>query len=138
MKRLPILLLSLSCLALAGWAPADVAPIPALEATEAPDWIVKKSDHICGLSNAKMLSNPAKVDYAQLLQATPEIKKLKDEQIDPKSPEGAQLRAKAATRVATVCETVRVEKGHCSVWKAVKHKDGRAISDITTAVKGKL
>jgi hypothetical protein len=101
-------------------------------------WIVDRTDNICGLDDAKMLSKPAKVDYDALLRATPEMKKIKDDKIDPNSPQGIQLRQSAVTRVQTAAEKVRVANGHCSVWKAIRHTDGRTVSDVTEAVKAQL
>ena len=101
-------------------------------------WICDRADNICGLDDAKQLSSPAKVDYDALLKATPEYKKIKDEKIDVNSAEGIQLRQKAAERVRDACEKVRVAKGYCSVWKTIKHADGRSIPDVTDAVKDQL
>lgn len=105
-----------------------------LEAT----WIADRTENICGLDDPKMLSNPAKVDYDTLLKATAEWKKMKDEKIDPNSAEGIQLRQKASERVRDACEKSRSSKGYCSVWKTIRHADGRSIPDITDAVKEQL
>lgn len=105
-----------------------------LEAT----WIADRTENICGLDDPKMLSNPAKVDYDTLLKATAEWKKIKDEKIDPNSAEGIQLRQKASERVRDACEKSRSSKGYCSVWKTIRHADGRSIPDITDAVKEQL
>jgi hypothetical protein len=104
----------------------------------AAGWVVDRADNICGLDDAKMLSKPAKVDYDALLKATPEIKKIKDDKIDPNSPQGIQLRQAASTRVQTAAEKVRASEGYCSVWKTIRHSDGRAVADITEAVKAQL
>lgn len=101
-------------------------------------WIADRTENICGLDDPKMLSNPAKVDYDTLLKATAEWKKMKDEKIDPNSAEGIQLRQKAAERVRDACEKSRSAKGYCSVWKSIRHADGRSIPDITDAVKEAL
>ncbi len=101
-------------------------------------WIVDRSDNICGLDDPKMLSKPAKIDYDSVLKATPEMKKIKDDKIDPNSPEGIQLRQAAATRVQKAAEKVRGSSGYCSVWKSIRHQDGRAIPDVTDAVKAQL
>jgi len=101
-------------------------------------WIVDRSDNICGLDDPKMLSKPAKVDYDALLRATPEMKKIKDDKIDPNSPQGIQLRQAAASRVQKAADKVRAADGYCSVWKTIKHHDGRAIPDVTDAVKAQL
>jgi hypothetical protein len=82
------------------------------------DWIAKSTDNVCGLKEASQVSNPAVVDWQSLLEATPEVRKLRSEKIAEDSPEGIQ--------------------GHCSVWKAIRHKDGRAVTDLTDLVKAQL
>jgi hypothetical protein len=101
-------------------------------------WIVDRADNICGLDDPKMLSKPARVDYDGLLKATAEMKKIKDDKIDPNSPQGIQLRQAAATRVQKAADKVRAADGYCSVWKTIRHQDGRSIPDITDAVKAQL
>jgi hypothetical protein len=101
-------------------------------------WVVDRADNICGLDDAKMLSKPAKVDYDSLLKATSEMKKLRDDKIDANSPEGIRLRQAAVDRVRTACDKVRVADGYCSVWKQIRHQDGRTIPDITDSVKAQL
>jgi len=99
-------------------------------------WVVKRGDNLCGLRDPKQLSNPAKVNYKRCLAATPEMKKMESEGIRPGSPEGIQLKNAAATRVSTAANTVRKAGGFCSVWKAIKHNDGRDVSDITARIVG--
>lgn len=139
-----------SGLMLGGIAPSAVATpeaavpgVPALDAlapqsqTEpGPEegWIVKKGDHVCGISDAKKISNPAKVDYQRCLEATPPWKELQDEGIDPESPQGKALRAKAVRMVAKAAEKVREAQAFCSVWKKVEHSDGRAVADASDDV----
>jgi hypothetical protein len=101
-------------------------------------WVVDRADNICGLEDAKTLSKPAKVDYDALLKATPQYKKIKDNKIDPNSPEGIQLRQEAANKVRDACDKIRQQNGYCSVWKTIKHTDGRAVADITDLVKALL
>jgi hypothetical protein len=101
-------------------------------------WIVDRTDNICGLDDPKMLSKPARIDYDAVLRATPEMKKIKDDKIDPNSPQGIQLRQAAASRVQKAADKVRAADGYCSVWKTIKHQDGRAIPDVTDAVKAQL
>lgn len=101
-------------------------------------WIVDRADNICGLDDPRMLSRPARVDYDALLRATPEMKKMRDEKIDPNSSEGIQLRQAAVDRVRKACEKVRQSGGHCSVWKQVRHQDGRVIPDISDLVREQL
>ena len=102
------------------------------------DWIAKEADNICGLRDPKTLSNPAKVDFDKLMKATPEMKRIDKEGIDPKSAEGIQLRAKAVDRVTKASKAVMGERGNCSVWKKIRHKDGRTIPDITSTVESRL
>ncbi|MBI5364394.1 MAG: hypothetical protein HZA53_14535, partial [Planctomycetes bacterium] len=71
-----------------GFATLSAAALPSAFATStsrtetAVTWICDRADNICGLDDAKTLSNPAKVDYQKLLEATAEYKKIKDEKID--------------------------------------------------------
>jgi hypothetical protein len=125
--------------------PMDAVPAAAGTVTPAPgtvagarDWILKAENNICGLSDAAQLSNPVVVDFQALLDATPEYKKMKDQKISATSPEGIKLNNEAVNRIATQCETVRAANGYCSVWKEIKHKDGRAITDVTDKVKALL
>lgn len=108
------------------------AAVPRLAANSG--WQVDKSDNICGLDDARQLSNPVVVNYDRLLAATPEMKRMKDEKIDANSSEGIQLRQKAVDRIREKCEALRVQKGYCSVWKAARHSDGRVVADVTDSV----
>jgi hypothetical protein len=119
-------------------APAGALATPVGQVEFEVTWIADRTENICGLDDAKTLSNPAKVDYDTLLKATAEWKKMKDEKIDPNSAEGIQLRQKASERVRDACEKSRSSKGYCSVWKTIRHADGRSIPDITDAVKEQL
>jgi hypothetical protein len=101
-------------------------------------WVVDRADNICGLDDAKMLSKPAKVDYDALLKVTSEMKKMRDDKIDTSSPEGIRLRQAAVDRVRIAADKVRVAEGYCSVWKQIRHQDGRAIPDVTDLVKAQL
>jgi len=131
----PVLLLP--CLAGAARAEGS-ATTPTLDTPPAAGWVVDRADNICGLDDAKMLSKPAKVDYDALLKATAQYKKIKDNKIDPNSPEGIQLRQEAANKVRDACDKIRQQDGYCSVWKTIKHTDGRAVADITDLVKAQL
>jgi hypothetical protein len=119
---------------------AEALPVePAVwDPAGASDWICKEEDNVCGISDTAKTSNPAKVDYPTLLDATPQIKEMKRDKIDPNSAEGKSLRKRAATLITKTCEVVRQSKGHCGVWKAIKHKDGRIIADLTDDVKAKF
>jgi hypothetical protein len=96
---------------------------------------VSKADNICGLDEPRQLTNPALVNYSVLLSATPEIKKIAKDKIDPTSSEGITLTAKARSRVLSACESVRQSGGYCSVWKTIRRKDKTAVPDVTDAVK---
>jgi hypothetical protein len=98
------------------------------------DWIVRASDNVCGLRDANQLTRPALIDFEACLAATPEMKKIESQGIDPKSAEGIQLRSAAVTRLTQAAEATRSERGHCSVWKEIRHKDGRAVDDLTSQV----
>jgi hypothetical protein len=102
------------------------------------DWVADSGDNVCGLSDVRALSDPAKVDYEKLWDATPEIKKMKKDGIDPSSAEGIQLKEKATDRIREACKQVMEDKGHCSVWKKIRHTDGRKIADITEQVQKKF
>jgi hypothetical protein len=101
-------------------------------------WVADEDDNICGIKDLKKVSNPAKVDYDGLWDATPQIKKMKEKKIDPESTEGKALRSQAKTLITKTCELVRSAKGHCGVWKTIKNSDGRTIPDVTDDVKDKL
>lgn len=124
----------------AGPAPKLVAETYALPAFAKAnrDWIAKSTDNVCGLKEASQVSNPAVVDWQSLLEATPEVRKLRSEKISEDSPEGIQLLTEASNRVTQACESLRASQGHCSVWKAIRHKDGRAVTDLTDLVKAQL
>lgn len=104
---------------------------------EGTDWVAKKSDNVCGINNLRRISNPARVDFDSLLEATKEMKKLKRDKIDPDSPEGIQLRQQAKKRVTKACEAIRKDQGNCSIWKAIRHKDGRTITVISSLVQAR-
>jgi hypothetical protein len=135
--NLPALLLCLlgSALDLAPQV-ATAGDDPAVVAAPASkDWIAKSGDSICGLKEPSQVSNPVVVDWQACLDATPEMKKAKAEKIDLSTPEGIKLVNEATNRVTEACESIRAANGYCSVWKAIKHKDGRAITDISDLVK---
>jgi len=104
----------------------------------ADKWIAADDDNICGIKDLKKVSNPAKVDYDDLWEATPQIKKMKEKKIDPESTEGKALRSQAKTLITKTCELVRTAKGHCGIWKAIRNEDGRTVPDLTGDVKSKL
>ncbi len=104
----------------------------------APDWVVRQADNICGLKNARQLSNPGKVDFPSLYASTPEAKKIKRDKIDPNSPEGSQLRAAAFERIRKACEQVMNDRALCSVWKSIRSRSGKVAQDVTETVRGLL
>ncbi len=115
-------------------ASASVVPASVLEAK----WVAEDDDNICGIKDLKKVSNPAKVDYDGLWDATPQIKTMREKKIDPESAEGKALRSQAKTLITKTCELVRSAKGHCGIWKSIKNSDGRSIPDVTDDVKEKL
>ena len=128
--------LILSCLALGGSTHSQPVPGPAV--TLEAKWIANEDDNICGIKDLKKVSNPAKVDYEDLWDATPQIKKMKEKKIDPESAEGKALRSGAKTLITKTCENVREAKSHCGVWKTIKNEDKRTVPDVTKDVKDKL
>ena len=103
------------------------------------DWIVDEADNVCGLTEARQITNPAKVEYDGLIRATAEIKELERKGIDKDSPEGQMLYNKAVDRVRKASQKVMKAKRYCSVWKSISHRDpNHKIDDITEAVKAKL
>ena len=105
---------------------------------DADDWVCREADNICGLRDKRTLSSPAKVDWDTLLGETPEMEEMDRKGIDPNSARGIELRQKAVDRLTTACEEARDAAGHCSVWKSIRHKDGRDIADLTEDVRGRL
>jgi hypothetical protein len=116
--------------AVRGGAHAAAVGVPA----PSRDWTGKAEDNICGLRDLTQVSNPVVIDFQACLDATPEMKKIKSEKIDPKSPEGIRLVTEATNRVTQACEAVQRANGYCSVWKSIRHKDGRAVTDISSQV----
>lgn len=104
----------------------------------ATDWIVASGDNVCGVSDARQISNPAQVSYDSLLGDTPELKEMKKKGIDKDSPEGQILHNKGVDRVRKAAKTVMTDKSHCSVWKQIKSRKGLAVPDITESVRAKL
>jgi hypothetical protein len=97
-------------------------------------WIVERSDNICGLDDPRLLSRPARIEYKRVLESTPEMKKMREQNIDPASPAGIQLKTQAVDRVRNAAEKARIQGGFCSVWKRISHKDGREVVDLTVQV----
>lgn len=101
----------------------------------ATDWIAEPSDNICGIADLKKVSNPAKVDFDSLFESTPEMREMRRDRIDPGSARGKQLRRAANELVTKAAEMVRRARGHCGVWKAIRHRDGRQIANVTDEVR---
>lgn len=117
--------------------PATLWPTSHLEL--AGGWIANpREDFICGIDDLAKVSNPARVDYDELLGATKEMKELKHDKVDPESIKGKDLVKRAKTEVTKVCEIVRDARGHCGVWKVIRHDDGRIVPNITAEVKQQL
>jgi hypothetical protein len=102
------------------------------------DWVVKTENSVVGVSQARQITNPAKVDYDKLMKATPEMKKLRKEGIEESSARGQTLVTAAQSRIRRVARTVMTEKSHCSIWKKISHKKGTAVTDLTDTIKKKL
>ena len=118
----------------AGSPPGDVTTTDLTGA----DWDVKSENSVCGVSTARQITNPAKVDYEKLMSATSEMKELEREGIKRDSARGQTLVIKARDKVRRASKAVMDEKGHCSVWKKIRHKKGRTVADITSSVEAKL
>ena len=129
-------------LAFGGFAQAHPSTEPRSEvvlvAPLTDKWVADEDDNICGIKDLKKVSNPAKVDYDDLWDDTPQIKKMKEKKIDPESTEGKALRSQAKTLITKSAELVRAAKGHCGVWKAIRNEDGRTVPDVTKEVKAKF
>ncbi len=130
---------AVSCLVLLGAIPASAGSLPGMSTSRGDvveeKWIADKDDNICGISDVRKISSPGVVDYDKLWDATPEIKKLKKDGIDPNSAEGKALRNKAKTRITKSCQKIQDNKGLCGVWKKITHTGTKKATDITAAVK---
>ena len=109
-----------------------------VSATAGSDWTVKTADSVVGVSEARQITNPSKINYSKLLKATPEMKELKKEGLDKNSARGQTLVSQAQSRIARASRAVMTAKGYCSVWKKISHKKQQAVTDITALVKAKL
>jgi hypothetical protein len=135
--RLRILLALALGVVLGLFAGARLGSTGGEEANES-GWIVRSEDNVCGLVDARMLSCPAVVAYEHALEATPEVRRMRRDGIDSRSARGIALLARAADRVRAAAEIERILQGHCSVWKAIRHRDGRAIPDLTPAIVARI
>lgn len=96
-------------------------------------WIATPSDNICGVKEPRMVKQPGVVNWQQLMDSTPEMKKMKKEGIKRDSPKGAQLISEAESRCKRACvkqmRAARVD----SMWKSISHVS-KAAWDETHAV----
>ncbi|MEO0652026.1 MAG: hypothetical protein AAFZ65_15240 [Planctomycetota bacterium] len=117
----------------------DVRVGAGLEAT-APvfGWVASDSDHICGIQVPSHISNPATIDLNRALAATEEMRRMKRDGINPNSARGKALKNAAQRRVRDAATTVKDNLGHCSVWKAIRHSDGRTVADVTDQVVAEI
>jgi hypothetical protein len=129
-------MIAMSFLFLGGLGHTGQAPLATAFTAEtaAGEWIADEEDNICGISDLKKVTNPAKVSYDRLLDATPQMQELRRKGIESDSVEGKALRKGAKTLITKTCELVRAARGHCSVWRSIGNKDGRSIADITDEV----
>lgn len=102
------------------------------------DWIVEEADNVCGLTDPRQIQKPARVDYDELLRATPESKEMRRRGIDKDSPEGQVLHNKAVDRIRTASARVIKDLAYDSVWKKIRHREGRQAPNITADVLAKL
>jgi hypothetical protein len=101
-------------------------------------WIARDEDHVCGLQVLEQVSSPARIDYDVVLEATEEYRQLRRDGIDPASARGQALTNAAKRRATSAARTHMESTGYCSVWKAIRHRDGRNVPDITEAVRRAL
>ena len=127
-------------LTLGGFVEALPKAPPPVEPATNPEgrWMASVYDNICGITDLRKVSNPARVNYPFLLAATPQMQEIKRERIDPNSVEGKALRNRAKTLITRTSELVRQAKGHCGIWKVIRNEDGRIVPDMTSSVKKKL
>ena len=96
-------------------------------------WIATPADNICGVKEPRMVTQPGVVNWQQLMDSTPEMKKMKKEGIKRDSPKGAQLISEAQSRCKRACvKQMRVAKVD-SMWKNISHVS-KAPWDQTHAV----
>lgn len=101
-------------------------------------WIADEADNVCGVRSARHITNPATLRYSELLDATPEVQRMKRDGITRESAQGQVLYAAAVDRVSKAAQRVMQARSHCSVWKQVRHQDGRGVPDISSEVKAEL
>ena len=136
MKPFQLALLLLAASAAVVSAPEARGAVVELRAGTAAvfGWVVDDADHVCGIRHPGHISNPATVDFRRAMSSTEEMKRLKRDGIDPNSARGQALTNAAKRRVRDAASTVKDNLGHCSVWKSIRHTDGRSVADITDQV----
>ncbi len=96
-------------------------------------WIATPADNICGVKEPRMVTQPGVVNWQQLMDSTPEMKKMKKEGIKKDSPKGAQLISEAESRCKRACvKQMRLARVD-SMWKSISHVS-KAPWDETHAV----
>ena len=110
----------------------------ALRSPLGTDYLVKSEDNVCGLRSAKQLSNPARIDYEEVMKATPQMRELGVQGIDVASARGLQMRTAASELVRIACQKVMRSGSHCSIWKAITRKDDKPVTDVTGDVKRQI
>jgi len=103
------------------------------------EWEADSSDNVCGVSDARQVTNPLVVEYDVVLNEAPSYKKITKNNIDINSAEGIILLAAAKGEVKKSCKTVQLAENGCSVWKKIVHKAGlKTAKNITSSVKDEL
>ncbi len=101
-------------------------------------WIADEADNVCGVRVARQVTNPVSVRYEELLEATPEMLRMKREGISRDSAQGQVLYAGAVDRVRKAATRIMGSGAYCSIWKQIRHRDGRSVHDVTSDVKSEL
>lgn len=101
-------------------------------------WIADEADNVCGVRSARQITHPASIKYSELLDATPEVQRMKRDGISRDSAQGQVLYAAAVDRVTQAARRVMNSNSYCSVWKQVRHQDGRSVPDVSSEVKAEL
>lgn len=134
-RPLSMMLFLSICLALP--SPSQ-ALVPAALDGRGSAYAFNSQDNLCGLTEARQLSRPAQVDYDSLLRATPEVQRMRKQQIAPSSAQGTRLLELARARIQRACRTEMDSSAHCSIWKRITRRDGSNITDLTGAVQARI
>lgn len=128
------------CLALAKSSPMETGDSGArvTVASATPDWQVDLKDNLCGLCVGRQLSAPARVELQELMDSTPEMRRVRIERIDEASATYTQLIEAARKRVLRACELERQAGGWCSVWSRIRHRRGHEAPVITLEVARRI